>query len=181
DRVVRRADHSPPAAVRKRSPRRGVASPGTGRRTASRTRRDAAARPRRPRHDPPAVARLDVGFAALAEEPVVVDMADRPWEAWPDALVEERGGISWKTLVSADQTRSEALTFGVARLPPRACLREHHHAQAEVYFVLARGGRNTACLRHQPGLVHLGVDQLGLRLRRGQGAWPRPRRVAVSP
>jgi mannose-6-phosphate isomerase-like protein (cupin superfamily) len=76
----------------------------------------------------------------LAEEPVIVDMADRPWEAWPVELVEERGGISWKTLVSADQTRSETLTFGIARLPPRERLREHHHAQAELYFVLAGSG-----------------------------------------
>jgi len=79
----------------------------------------------------------------LAEEPVIVDMADRPWEAWPDELVEERGGISWKTLVSADQTRSEGLTFGIARLPPQECLREHHHVQAELYFILAGSGEVT--------------------------------------
>jgi len=79
----------------------------------------------------------------LAEEPVIVDMADRQWEAWPEDLVEERGDISWKTLVSADQTRSEALTFGVARLAPRECSHEHHHAQAELYFVLAGSGEVT--------------------------------------
>jgi mannose-6-phosphate isomerase-like protein (cupin superfamily) len=73
-------------------------------------------------------------------EPAFVREADREWETWPDELVEERGRILWKTLVSGDVTPSDGLTLGVAKLPPGEGLREHHHEQAEVYLFLAGDG-----------------------------------------
>jgi quercetin dioxygenase-like cupin family protein len=73
-------------------------------------------------------------------EPAFVEETEREWETWPEPLVEERGRIFWKTLVSADLTPSEDLTLGVARLPPGERLHEHRHEQAEVYLVLAGEG-----------------------------------------
>src|SRR5438067_973930 len=76
-------------------------------------------------------------------EPVIVDVAELAWETWPDELVAERGTIFWKTLLSGDRTPSDALTLGIARLPPGEALHEHHHAQAELYFVLDGAGEVT--------------------------------------
>ena len=73
-------------------------------------------------------------------EAAFVDEAEREWETWPEPLVEERGRIFWKTLVSSDLTPSDGLTLGVARLPPGEVLREHRHEQAEVYLVTAGEG-----------------------------------------
>ena len=73
-------------------------------------------------------------------EPAFVDETEREWETWPEALVEERGRIFWKTLVSGDLTPSDGLTLGVASLPPGEVLREHRHEQAEVYLVTAGEG-----------------------------------------
>jgi quercetin dioxygenase-like cupin family protein len=64
----------------------------------------------------------------------------------------ERGGTSWKTLISAGRTASNALTLGVARLPPGGALRAHRHAQAEVDFVRGGSGEVTVDgVRHVVG------------------------------
>ena len=73
-------------------------------------------------------------------EPTFVEEADREWETWPEQLVEQRGRIFWKTLVSGDVTPSDGLTLGVARLSPGEGLRAHRHEQAEVYLFLAGEG-----------------------------------------
>jgi quercetin dioxygenase-like cupin family protein len=72
----------------------------------------------------------------MSLEPVVVEQRAREWEAWPADQVAERGQAEWKTLISADLTRSEGLTMGVARLPPGGSLRAHRHEQHEAYFIL---------------------------------------------
>lgn len=69
-------------------------------------------------------------------EPVAVEEQAREWEAWPADQVAERGEAEWKTLISAGLTRSEALTMGLARLPPGGSLHAHRHEQHEAYFVL---------------------------------------------
>ena len=69
-------------------------------------------------------------------EPVVVRGADRRWETWPEHQVAERGDSAWKTLISAGETNSTALTLGVSRLPPGGALRRHRHRPPEVYYVL---------------------------------------------
>jgi quercetin dioxygenase-like cupin family protein len=73
-------------------------------------------------------------------EPVVVRLEEREWEAWPDEQVPVRGPAEWKTLISAGLTPSEGLTLGVARLPAGGSLHRHHHAQPEAYFVLEGTG-----------------------------------------
>jgi quercetin dioxygenase-like cupin family protein len=73
----------------------------------------------------------------MPAEPVIVREDDLAWDTWPEAEREQRGDAAWKTLIDGAETRSDTLTMGVARLPPGAELREHHHAQPEVYYMLS--------------------------------------------
>ena len=58
----------------------------------------------------------------MDREPVVVQENAREWETWPGEEVAKKGLAYWKTLVSADVTHSEALTMGIAKIPPtRRC------------------------------------------------------------
>ena len=66
-------------------------------------------------------------------EPVVVDPGERGWETMQHEEQSGRVAVFYKTLISADLTPSEALTLGVARIPPGAALSEHRHPQGEVY------------------------------------------------
>ena len=72
----------------------------------------------------------------MDREPVVVQESAREWETWPDEEVAQKGSVYWKTLVSGDLTRSEALTMGIAKIPPAEALYEHRHRQAEIYLLL---------------------------------------------
>ena len=76
----------------------------------------------------------------MDREPIVVQESAREWETWPDEDVTERGLVYWKTLVSGDLTQSEALTMGIAKIPPSKALHEHRHRQAEIYLVLEGTG-----------------------------------------
>jgi len=89
-----------------------------------------------------------------ATEAVVVRADERTWSTWPEEQVEQRGGVWWKTLISAGTTPSRALSLGVARVPPAGALRPHRHAQPEVYLVLEGAGELTlggAVRRVAPG------------------------------
>jgi len=79
----------------------------------------------------------------MDHEPVVVRESAREWETWPDQEVPKKGQTYWKTLVSGDLTHSEALTMGIAKVPPGEALREHRHRQAEIYLVLEGKGSIT--------------------------------------
>jgi mannose-6-phosphate isomerase-like protein (cupin superfamily) len=79
----------------------------------------------------------------MDREPVVVDQSAREWETWPDEDVARRGLVYWKTLVSGDLTHSEALTIGIAKIPPSEALHEHRHQPAEIYLVLEGTGSVT--------------------------------------
>jgi mannose-6-phosphate isomerase-like protein (cupin superfamily) len=72
--------------------------------------------------------------------PVVVQETAREWETWPDEDVADRGLVHWKTLLSADVTNSEALTMGIAKIPPGEALHTHRHLQAEIYLILQGRG-----------------------------------------
>ena len=73
-------------------------------------------------------------------EPVVVDIDERDWETMLGEEASGSAAVFYKTLISGDLTRSEALTVGVAKLAPGGTLSKHHHTQAEVYLVLAGEG-----------------------------------------
>lgn len=76
----------------------------------------------------------------MDREPVVVDESARDWQTWPEEEVAQRGLVYWRTLVSGDITPSEALTMGIAKIPPAAKLHEHRHRQAEIYLILQGTG-----------------------------------------
>ena len=76
----------------------------------------------------------------MNREPVVVQESAREWETWPDEDVADRGLVHWKTLLSADVTHSEALTMGIAKIPPGEALHTHRHLQAEIYLILQGRG-----------------------------------------
>ena len=76
----------------------------------------------------------------MDREPVVVQESTREWETWPEEEVAARGLVYWKTLLSADVTHSEALTMGIAKIPPTEALHEHRHQQAEIYLILEGTG-----------------------------------------
>ena len=80
------------------------------------------------------------GGRSPSGEPVVVTEAEREWEGWPESEVEQRGRVQWRTLISAGLTPSAGLTLGIARVAPGEALREHRHAQEEVYLVLEGEG-----------------------------------------
>lgn len=87
----------------------------------------------------------------MSREPVVVQAGDLEWETWADEeAIAERGLVYWKTLVSADVTRSEALTMGIAKMPPGEALRKHRHRQAEIYFILEGTGLVTIGSESRP-------------------------------
>ena len=83
--------------------------------------------------------------------PIVSREADREWETWGEEDVPRKGLVFWKTLISRGVTRSQGLTLGVASLPPGGALREHRHAQEEVYLVLDGSG-----------LVRVGAEELAV-------------------
>jgi quercetin dioxygenase-like cupin family protein len=79
----------------------------------------------------------------MDREPVVVQESTREWETWPDEEITEKGLVYWKTLLSGNLTHSEALTMGIAKVPPTETLREHRHLQGEIYLVLEGAGSVT--------------------------------------
>jgi quercetin dioxygenase-like cupin family protein len=79
----------------------------------------------------------------MDREPVVVQENAREWETWPDEEVAKKDLAYWKTLLSGDLTHSEALTMGIAKIPPNEALREHRHLQEEIYLVLEGTGSVT--------------------------------------
>jgi quercetin dioxygenase-like cupin family protein len=72
----------------------------------------------------------------MEARPVVARESEREWESWSEEDVATRGRVFWKTLFSQGRTPTEALTLGIARIPPRQALRDHRHAEAEIYLVL---------------------------------------------
>lgn len=70
---------------------------------------------------------------------VVAHEADVPVEGGDGGAF---GAVRWRTLLSADRTPTDALTVGIAEVPPGdgAPVRRHRHAQAEAYYVIAGEG-----------------------------------------
>jgi mannose-6-phosphate isomerase-like protein (cupin superfamily) len=70
----------------------------------------------------------------------VTRAADQVWETWDDPALARRSPVQWKTLISGERTASEALSLGVAQIPPGETLIRHYHAPPEVYYVIAGAG-----------------------------------------
>lgn len=72
-------------------------------------------------------------------KPVILHKADCE-EGWNDDL---HGRVQWRTLFSAEDTPTEALTAGVAEIMPGDQLKAHRHAPPELYYILAGSGAVT--------------------------------------
>ncbi|MGW5877367.1 cupin domain-containing protein [Nocardiopsis terrae] len=69
-------------------------------------------------------------------EPFVRRITDGSWSVWDD---ERNGRVSFTSAVG-DNTPSDSLTAGFARMPPGGWLGRHSHAATEMYHVLAGQG-----------------------------------------
>ena len=72
-------------------------------------------------------------------QPIILHDADSE-AGWDD---EVHGCVQWRTLFSADSTSTEAITAGIAEIMPGDQLKVHHHAQAEIYYILNGSGDAT--------------------------------------
>ncbi len=72
----------------------------------------------------------------IQTKPVILHKADSE-SSWDDEL---HGCVQWRTLFSADQTPTKALTAGVAEIMPGDQLKVHHHAPPELYYILSGSG-----------------------------------------
>ena len=72
----------------------------------------------------------------MRTEPVVARESEREWESWAEEDGARRGRVRWKTLFSRGTTPTEALTLGIAHVPPGEALAAHRHAEPEIYLVL---------------------------------------------
>jgi mannose-6-phosphate isomerase-like protein (cupin superfamily) len=70
-------------------------------------------------------------------KPIIIREQDAPGDGWDDDV---HGTVTWRTLLSADATPSEALTAGVAMIAPGQELRQHRHTPPEIYYILAGTG-----------------------------------------
>jgi quercetin dioxygenase-like cupin family protein len=70
-----------------------------------------------------------------AAEPseLVLQTDERPFEQWDD----ERGRLAFATLFGSESTATDALTTGLAVVPPGGSLAVHRHTAVETYYVIA--------------------------------------------
>ncbi len=64
--------------------------------------------------------------------------------------------IRWKTFVGNGQGECNGLVFGICEVPGGACLKPHHHAEPEVYYVYQGEGEvlmDQEVVRVGPGSV----------------------------
>ena len=93
---------------------------------------------------------MQVGFTT--------DLAELPHEGGVDPAF---GTITWRTLISGENGRSDGVVLGVATCGPNGCLHLHRHDPAEFYLGLSGTGTVTidgvapeirqgiACVKHQ--------------------------------
>lgn len=72
----------------------------------------------------------------MSSEPLFVRDAELEWEGWREDQISVRGNVIWKTLLSRGKTASEALTAGIAVVPPGGYLSPHRHSPPELYYIL---------------------------------------------
>jgi quercetin dioxygenase-like cupin family protein len=70
----------------------------------------------------------------MGKQTVVVRADEVGWDSRSVYTPERYGAVRWKNLLSGELTASEALTMGLAELPPGARFVRHWHAQPETYF-----------------------------------------------
>jgi quercetin dioxygenase-like cupin family protein len=70
----------------------------------------------------------------MGKQTVVVRADEVGWDSRSVYTPERYGAVRWKNLLSGELTASEALTMGLAELPPGARFVRHWHEQPETYF-----------------------------------------------
>jgi quercetin dioxygenase-like cupin family protein len=75
---------------------------------------------------------MQVGFTT--------DLAELPHEGGVDPAF---GTITWRTLISGENGRSDGVVLGVATCGPNGCLHLHRHDPAEFYLGLSGSGTVT--------------------------------------
>ncbi|MEL6977258.1 MAG: cupin domain-containing protein [Pseudomonadota bacterium] len=82
-------------------------------------------------------AALQAQGAAVMESAFTAMLTAAPVEQMTDPNC---GDLTWRTLISSDQTPSSAMVIGVAELRPNGFLASHRHEPPEFYFGLTGGG-----------------------------------------
>ncbi len=76
----------------------------------------------------------------MSKKAVIVKAAEVGWDSRSVYTSERYGAVRWQNLLSGEKTTSEALTMGLAELPPGAQFVRHWHEQPETYFILSGSG-----------------------------------------
>ncbi|KAH7141307.1 RmlC-like cupin domain-containing protein [Dactylonectria estremocensis] len=74
-----------------------------------------------------------------SQKPVIIDTlsSNNPPESFPEPSY---GNTTWRTLLSAPNTPTDAMSVGIAFCPPSGTLSLHRHKQSEIYYVLSGTG-----------------------------------------
>ena len=72
--------------------------------------------------------------------PTITQAASLPWDTWPDPALAGRSPVRWKDLIGRERGASQALSLGVAEIPPGTTLVRHRHTAPEIYYVLVGAG-----------------------------------------
>ena len=72
--------------------------------------------------------------------PTIIQAGSVPWETWRDPALAERSPVRWKDLIGRERGASQAMSLGIAEIPPGATLARHRHAAPEIYYLLSGTG-----------------------------------------
>ena len=72
--------------------------------------------------------------------PTIIQTDSIEWETWRDPALAERSSVLWKDLIGRERGASQAMSLGVAEIPPGAALARHRHAAPEIYYLLSGAG-----------------------------------------
>ncbi|KAK5044567.1 hypothetical protein LTR84_010691 [Exophiala bonariae] len=70
-------------------------------------------------------------------EPLIIDPESMHSQEAESFDQPGRGDVTWRTLISSPQTKTDSLTAGIATCPPKTGhLCPHRHLQAEIYHII---------------------------------------------
>jgi quercetin dioxygenase-like cupin family protein len=72
--------------------------------------------------------------------PTIIQADALPWETWRDPALAERSPVRWKDLIGRERGASQAMSLGIAEIPPGTTLARHRHAAPEIYYLLSGTG-----------------------------------------
>ena len=70
------------------------------------------------------------------KQAIIVQANELKWDSRSVYTPERYGAVRWKNLLSGEKTATEAITMGLAELPPGARFVRHWHEQPETYFII---------------------------------------------